>query len=333
MSRAGRFSVPGRLGLWRIYRMDAFIRSGSYPNVPRLAEKLEVSRRTIERDLAYLRDFMNAPLSFSRERNGYCYTGSFHLPPLNLSEGEVLALFLGSRVLSQYRGSPYERLIRDAFEKICAALPAPRNLDFTLVNETLSFNVEPPRGDEEHLLEAQELLLAAIRERRTVELEYYTASRDARTTRRINPYHLRYHGGAWYLVAYCHWRGQTLIFALDRISNLRLTDEHFQPAPDFDIHTYLGDSLSLERGGELEKVQIRFDPGQARYIREREWHSSQQITEHEDGSLTLVLRLRGLGEVRRWVMSFGSHAKVLAPAELQVEMVEEIRRMGNVYGI
>lgn len=330
-SQGRQTSAPGRLGLWRIYRIDAYIRNGTYPNVPRLAEKLEVSRRTIERDLAYLRDFMNAPLAYSRERNGYWYSDSFHLPPLNLSEGEVLALFLGSRVFSQYRGSPYERLIRDAFEKICAALPQTRTLDFTLVNETLSFNVEPLRGDEQHLLETHQILLDAIRDRNTVELDYYTASRDEHNTRRLDPYHLRYHGGAWYLIAYCHWRGQTLIFALDRISNLRPTEQLFQPDPDFDIHAYLDDSLSLERGGQIENVQIRFDPFQARYIRERQWHPSQEITEHPDGSLILVLRLRGLGEVRRWVMSFGSRAEVLAPASLREAVAGDVEAMVGIY--
>ncbi|MEW6405478.1 MAG: WYL domain-containing transcriptional regulator [Chloroflexota bacterium] len=332
-SQCRQTSTPGRLGLWRIYRIDAYIRNGTYPNVPRLAEKLEVSRRTIERDLAYLRDLLNAPLAYNRERNGYSYNDSFQLPPLNLTEGEVLALFLSSRVLSQYRGSPYERLIRDAFEKICAALPETLSPDFALVNETLSFNVEPLRGDERQLLKAHQTLLDAIRNRNTVELDYYTASRDEHNTRRLDPYHLRYHGGAWYLIAYCHWRGQTLIFALDRISNLRLTEHHFQPDPDFDIHAYLGDSLSLERGGEVEEVRIKFDPFQARYIRERQWHPSQEITEHPDGSLTLILWVRGLGEVKRWIMSLGHHAEVLAPDRLRMEVLAEVERMGEMYGI
>lgn len=123
------------------------------------------------------------------------------------------------------------------------------------------------------------------------------------------------------------------MFALDRITDLRLTDERFTPDPDFDINIYLGDSLALERGGELEEVRIRFDPFQARYIRERQWHPSQEIEEHPDSSLTLTLRVRGLGEVKRWVMSFGSRAEVLAPDRLRLEVLAEVERMGEMHGI
>ncbi len=324
--------LPGRLGLWRIYRIDAYIRSGRCPDANWLAEKLEVSRRTIERDLAHMRDLMSAPLEYDRKRRGYRYTAEFQMPTFSLSEGEILALFLGSQVLSQYRGSPYEQLIRNAFEKICAALPQTHSLDFGMVNETLSFNVDPPRGDERQLLETHQILLTAIRNRTSVDLDYYTASRNEHTTRRVNPYHLRYHGGAWYLIAHCHWRGQTLIFALDRISNIALTNERFEPDPEFDVNAYLDDSLSLERSGQIEEVRIWFDPVQARYIRERQWHSSQKIAEHPDGSLTLTLRVRGLGEVKRWVMSFGPHAEVLAPAWLREEVARDVQRMGEMYG-
>jgi predicted DNA-binding transcriptional regulator YafY len=123
------------------------------------------------------------------------------------------------------------------------------------------------------------------------------------------------------------------MFALDRITNLRLTDERFTPDPDFDINVYLGDSLALERGGELEEVRVRFDSFQARYIRERQWHPSQEVEEHPDGSLTLTLRVRGLGEVKRWVMSFGSRAEVLAPEYLRKQMEAEVLGLAGTYGL
>lgn len=331
VNRSRPLGPPGRLGMWRIYQIDSYIRGGRFPDANWLADKLEMSRRTIERDLAHLRDLMGAPLEYDRVRRGYRYTDKFEMPPLSLSEGEILALFLSSRVLAKYRGSPYEALIRNAFEKICAALPATHSLDFSLVNETLSFGVDPLRGDEEQLLETHQILWTAIRRHTCVDLDYYTASRDEHTTRRVDPYHLRNHSGAWYLIGYCHWREKILMFALDRMSNLRPTDECFEPDPDFDIRDYLSDSLSLERGGRVEEVRIRFDPVQARYIRERRWHSSQTVDEHPDGSLTLALRLRGLGEVKRWVMGFGSHAEVLAPAWLREEVAREARRMGDIY--
>jgi predicted DNA-binding transcriptional regulator YafY len=331
--RQRNFGAPGRWAMWRIYRIDAYLRERAFPNVPRLAEKLEVGRRTIERDLAHLRDMMNAPLEYDRKRNGYHYTSEFQLTPVALTEGEAVALFLGSRLLTQYRGTPYEGLIRDAFDKIRLVLPKTLSLDFSLVNETISFAVEQPRGDEQHLLQCQNLLAAALRERHSVKLKYYTASRDARTHRLVDPYHLRCHQGAWYLIAYCHRRREVRTFALDRITELQATDQQFTPDPEFSIEGYLGDSLALERGGPPEAVRIRFDPFQARYIRERQWHPSQEIEEHPDGALTLTLRLRGLGEVKRWLLGFGPRAEVLTPQRLREEVAQEVRLMGGMYGV
>ena len=325
------FITRGRSAMGRIYRIDAFVRSQAFPSVAVLMEELEASRRTVERELEYLRDQMNAPLEYDRKRGGYYYTADFKLPPFTLSEGEVLALFLGSKLLSQYRGTPYEKLIENAFNKICLALPETISLDFSLINQTISFAVELPRGDEQYLLQLQVLLGVALQKRCTVELDYYTASRNADTSRRVDPYHLRHHQGAWYLIAFCHLRSEMRMFALDRITNLGLTDVRFTPDPEFDINAYLGDSLALERGGTLEEVRIRFDPFQSRYIRERQWHPSQEITEHPDGTLTLVLRLRGLGEVKRWVMSFGHHAEVLAPRHLREAVTGDVQAMVGFY--
>lgn len=69
----------------------------------------------------------------------------------------------------------------------------------------------------------------------------------------------------------------------------------------------------------------------ARYIRERRWHPTQESEEMPDGGLLLRFRTGGLAEVRRWVMSYGSHAEVLVPENLRREVGEEIRKMVRLY--
>jgi predicted DNA-binding transcriptional regulator YafY len=121
------------------------------------------------------------------------------------------------------------------------------------------------------------------------------------------------------------------MFALDRIRDLELTDQTFAIPEDFSVQEYLGDSLHLERGEPVE-VAIKFDSYQARWIRERVWHSSQSIEELPDGSLMLRMVVGSLGEVKRWAMSFGSRAEVLEPERLREEIRREIERVGEVYG-
>ena len=106
---------------------------------------------------------------------------------------------------------------------------------------------------------------------RRVEMEYYTPSRDEVTVRRVDPYHLRHFEGAWYLAGFCHRRREVRTFALDRIRRLEVLAETFpRPSPqEFSPETYFGESWRLERGAGRQRVVVRFDPYQARWLRGR----------------------------------------------------------------
>jgi len=198
--------------------IDYYVRNGHYPNVPWLAEKLEVSPRTVERDIACMRDLMSAPLVYDRAKKGYRYENeNFRLPAFTLAEGELVALFLGQKVLSQCRGTPFEEAIRRAFHKICHVLPEKITVDLGFIDKTISFGADPPRGDETALLETYHLLTKAMQERRSVHITYYTASRDECAARLVDPYHLHFRDGAWYRSGYCPWRREVRIFAVDLI--------------------------------------------------------------------------------------------------------------------
>lgn len=323
---------PGRNTLRRIYQIDSLIRSGRYPNVPELAQRLETSTRTVEKDIEYLKNFFIAPLQYCHKKRGYYYTEkNFMLPRINFTEGEIVALFLGQKLLSRYCGTPYEDAIRFAFDKIAKSLPEHVSVDLEMFDQAVSFDVEPVRGEEPLLLERYNCLITALKETRSVVADYYSAYRNARSRRMIDPYHLLFKQGVRYLIGYCHNRQEVLMFALDRMERLEITERRFKPDPDFSIERYLGDSLNIERGSALVDVKILFDQHQARWICERRWHPSQQLKKRPDGSVLLSMTVSGLGEVKRWVLGFGSNAEVLAPAELREEVEREIEGMGRRY--
>ncbi|MEB3309912.1 MAG: WYL domain-containing protein, partial [Snowella sp.] len=86
-------------------------------------------------------------------------------------------------------------------------------------------------------------------------------------------------------------------------------------------------------GGNPVPVVIWFDATAAPFIRERRWHFSQEITEHDDGSLTLHLLISGLNDLKRWILFYGKGAVVKQPPEL-VELVrQEIEGMGQHYDL
>ncbi|HHX50811.1 MAG TPA: WYL domain-containing protein [Clostridia bacterium] len=315
----------------RIYYLDRRLRENSYPNTPQLARMWEVHTRTIERDIEYMRDRLGAPLAYDYRRKGYYYAGEFCLPPLNLTEDEMSTLFLAQKLLAQCAGTPLEDPVRSAFEKIRLSLPQSFSLDFSSLEQSVSFNVEPLRGDETYLTGAYQSLKLAVQNRTTVWMRYFSLSRNETRERQVDPYHLRYYQGAWYLIAFCHLRQEIRIFAVDRIRELRHTGEEFEPLPGFSLQAYLEGSLGIEVGAYSQEVVILFDSHQARWIRERQWHPSQVLEPRSDGSLTLRLTVSGLGEVKRWVLSFGRHAEILSPRSLRQQIEEEIQAMVSQY--
>jgi proteasome accessory factor B len=179
------------------------------------------------------------------------------------------------------------------------------------------------------------LIDQAVRNRLKVSMVYKSSSRQAVTERIVHPYQLHYDqgGGTWYLIGFCEYRNDVRTFAICRIQRLSITDEHFSVPASFSIDHYLEQTFHLTSGSAVYDVAIQFTPYQSQWIREHRWHPSQHIDEHEDGSLTLRMKVSALDAVRRWVMQYGAEAEVLEPEELRDMVCLEVREMGERYGI
>lgn len=322
--------LASRPMLRRLVCLDQRIRSGTYPNARTLAAELEVSPRTIYRDLDFLRLSWGAPIEFCPRRNGFFYRDrDYALPLLRLTEGELLALFVAERVMQHYRRTPYGRDLATAFEKLAAQLPDTISLDLTHLQDAYSI-----RGPEANVgdLDCFRKVARAVREGRQLELVYWSASHGKTCRRVVDPYHLTSVSGDWYLVAYCHLREEVRMFVPGRIQSLRETGERFERPADFRIEEYLDGSFRALRGdGRARRVRLRFTAEAARWVREKQWHPSQRLRPCKDGSLEVCFRLTHLEEVKRWVLSYGSSCEVLEPAELRQQVVEELRRMLTGY--
>ena len=101
--------------------------------------------------------------------------------------------------------------------------------------------------------------------------------------------------------------------------------ETFQKPKDFSVAKYLRGSLTVMSGRNDFEVVIEFDAWATDLLRGRLWHSSQQVTELPGGESRMRMRLSGLEEVERWVLSWGTHATVIQP-QLLVERVGAIVR-------
>ncbi len=316
----------------RIVYIHDRIKQGRYPNARELAEELEVTTRTIMRDIDYLRDQCRAPLEYDSRRRGFYYSEpTFSLPSLQITEGEVLAVVLSLSLLQAHGGTSLDKAVRSVADKLPHLLPDHVSIDMNGLSRAVSFSVEPLRGEQEKVSRVFDILSTAIREHRRLEMSYFTASRGEWTQRKVDPYHVRHMDGVWYLLAHCHLRATERLFALDRMEDVRLLKERFTPVPSSFVDEYFRGAWRIEKGEIEHRVVIRFSPDAAVYIRGKKWHETQQVTELPDKSLLLAVTVTGPGEVLRWVMQFGSGAEILEPLELRNRIAEELAEAAGIY--
>jgi predicted DNA-binding transcriptional regulator YafY len=262
---------------------------------------------------------------------GYHYTEpTWRLPTIQLTKGELFALTLGARMLEACAGSAYALDLRSAITRLTERLPEQTWLDFQqLAEDHLVFR----SGAETNLnLDVWQQLEEACRESKQVWMSYYTASRNATSERVLDPYLLHiYRGTNPYVIGWCHKRDDVRWFRVDRIRELKLLEDSFKRKPDFNAKDHLEMIFQHEVGGVPVTVRIWFDAKTAPYIRERRWHPTQELQEHEDGAVTLQMVVRGMNDVKRWVLGYGRGARVLEPPELVAMVWDEIEGMGQRY--
>src|SRR6267143_814627 len=126
--------------LERMLRIHRAIQSGHYPNATTLAAKLEVSSKSIHRDIEFMRDRLELPVEFDPSRNGYHYTEEVSaFPTLQITEGELFALLVAEKALQQYRGTTFERPLVSAFKEKAASLPDTVSMQLADWEHSISF--------------------------------------------------------------------------------------------------------------------------------------------------------------------------------------------------
>ncbi|NOZ24075.1 MAG: WYL domain-containing protein [Planctomycetes bacterium] len=171
----------------------------------------------------------------------------------------------------------------------------------------------------DHPMSTLQQVERALQARREIEIEYYTAGRDAMTTRAVRPYGTIFHHGFWYMVAYCRLRKKELPFRVDRIKSLRVLDSTYKIPKRFDLSRYEREEMYIPKHPGQD-VAVRFDAELARWVKEDV--PPGRIVEQEDGGIVLRLTTVHFEWLVRWLLPFGDHAQITSPPALKKRMRE-----------
>ena len=297
-----------------------------------LANELEVTTRTIRRDLAALQE-AGFPLYDERDDearvrwrlDGQVLNGI----ETGFTLAEMCALYLSRNLLESVAGTPFQRDLSHAFERLEKML-SPRMRQFLDRLPSVLATKPGPRvrgGDSSADVVAR--LLEATLHFRVTAMRYHSVSSGRVKDYEVHPYRLAFAQGGLYLLAFVPEYNDVRTFAVDRIRSVSLEKQTFTPRQNIGDDVF-ANSLGVNTGP-AARVEIEFEPQVAPYVRARVWHASQQLRDHPDGRVTLIMQVCHDWALRSWILSWGRFARVVSPASVAGEIAGDLQTARELY--
>lgn len=224
----------------RLFEIIQLMRRSGLIRARELAEALEVSERTVYRDIQAM-IAQGVPIE-GEAGVGYVLRDGFDLPPLMFNKVELEALILGARIVEGLGDTELSTSARDVIAKIEAVVP--REVRAYMDNVPLLAPSDQIRAP---ISFCASDLRAALRERRKVCFEYVDGIGEG-STRTVRPLSLAYFGAVWCLAAWCELREDFRVFRLDRMENFHVSDERFRHEPGRTLREFLARENAWGRG-------------------------------------------------------------------------------------
>ena len=306
------------------------IKHGKYPNTKTLAEQFEITRKTAQRDIEFMRDRLGAPLVYVPEQRGYIYEdNAYEIPGFWLDEEELISLLLAYRLVSAVPDKSLKTSLRSFLEQLLTKLSHSRTTSIKDLNSKISVrNIEYSRTSDKVYHTMLEALLSA----KPVRIEYHSPHNAETTTREILPLHLLHYMGTWHIIAHCALKNELRDFVLSRIQAItpgtgkitsRFTSEQ--------VREYIRHTFGIFHGKETKQVCLRFSPDVSTWIAEQAWHPAQKTRMGKDGRLFLTIPVSDFREIKHEILKYGSQVEVISPKALREEIKNEIGKMSVIY--
>jgi len=297
-----------------------------------LAAYFRVSKKTIARDITNL-STCGFPIYEDQDADRenqvfYYFVSGYRLPDYSLTYEDMLHLSVAS-VLWQESGLANASGIQNLLRRIDS------NLDKTLlkfyrdIQKALINNASGILKTEDEFGQNLADLIKAILNCKKVSFDYYSVQNQKHSHKEVSPLCLKYFNNNFYLAGYYKKIDQVIVFAINRIQNLSVSDQA-QDEVDFDSDIYFNSGFGIYTG-EVFQVKLQFFPPTADYISERIWHPNQKIHKQNDDSIILEMPANSMSEIKKFVLSYGAKVRVLEPEELIEQIKDEASKIWELY--
>lgn len=318
----------------RIYALHKELSAARYPVTNAvLQQRLQCSAATIKRIIRDMRLYLDAPIEYDREYNGYYYEpgddtagARFELPGLWFSAPELAALLAMEQLLETTQSGLLSTELAPIRQRLGRILDSREMGAGELARRTRILRAQARR-----LGDAYAIVAAGVAMRRRVAMTYHGRQRDAPTERTVSPQRLTYYRDNWYLDAWCHRADGLRSFAVDRIRRAELADEVAHDIDEALLDKELGSGYGIFAGAEVETAVLRFSAGAASRVADEQWHPQQRYAWLDDGRYELHVPYAQPRELLRDVLAYGPEVEVVAPQALRSMMHAQLQKALTIY--
>ncbi|QNB45489.1 WYL domain-containing protein [Thermanaerosceptrum fracticalcis] len=299
-----------------------------------LAEKLEVTERTVYRDLCELELELSVkiirPDKIAGKKGRYRLENTY-LPPV--SPDKALFIYLS---LLQQKGTPLAGRITEIKQALLTSLSknrySIRDISLNKLEERIHI-VDQSLYEQERVGRCFLTILEGLDKGLTLKIKYFVAYRLETTERLVEPYGLICKHHNWYLIGKSLDKGELRNFRLDQVEEALLYREKpFVYPRDFSVSDYAHDSWGVIQDEEVVEAILRFTPEGGYRLKKVQYHPSQEILEEKpDGSVVVRFCLTGTVEFISWLLQWGNKVEVLAPSELREQVLKTVEGIVKVY--
>lgn len=311
----------------RVYQIDNLLHERRSITFQELLSRLEVSPATLKRDLAYMRDRLNAPIIFDKDLSGYRLDAQgvgaqYELPGLWFTSEEIYALLTMQHLLSNLdTGGLLGPHIKPLLSRLTVLLGT---ADDAVDQVQKRIKVESMGARQVHLELFQVVASALVRRKRLI-IEYHSRGSDETSTRELSPQRLMHYRGNWYLDAWCHTKNAMRNFSVDAIKKAEITEQVADDIPETQLNEVLATGYGIFSGKDVEWATLHFTAERARWVADERWHSKQKGKFLKDGTYELKVPYSDHRELIMDILKHGQYVTVVAPESLRQIVAETLK--------
>jgi predicted DNA-binding transcriptional regulator YafY len=310
----------------RLHAILTHLQSKRLVTAQEMADRFNISLRTVYRDVKAL-DESGVPV-IGEAGTGYTIMEGYRLPPVMFSREEASALLLGSKLAERFADEAAQKHFSAALFKIKAVLRGSDKDYVEDLTEHIAVLTRPsPITEISH--QYLSLLQQAAVQKKVIDLQYHSSTKEETTRRQVEPIGLLYYSTAWHLIAWCRLRRGYRDFRLSRMLKVTLLDDFFDATVHPSVQEYI---RQVTAGHTVEEVVVLFDKKVVKYLREEKYLNGFVSEEDLGDTMRMKFMTSSVHYFGHWLLTYADCAMVESPSALKKLMKELSERLMARHG-